>query len=623
MNFFKAQDKAYKNSFWLIVAFIFGVFLVVLVVNLFSYFLYMEFTKNYTFEEANVPYFYISLGVLAIISFGVLSSALTLSKGGQVVAEALGGILANKQNEDKKEEILLNIVDEMAIASGIPTPWVYILPDTSINAFAAGFSYEDAVVAVTRGAIYKLNRQELQAVIAHEFSHIFNGDMKLNLQTTSMIGGINIIADIGSWLIGYKFEKENKSEFNPTSYELNKSVTKDNRSSFAIAGLGFYVIGFAGLIITNFIKSLLLKQREFLADATAVKYTRDTTALANALKKIGADSGLISSPNASMYSHFYFATGISGIDNIFGTHPPLKKRILAIEPYWDGKFITTKTSPELEKTYQTHKELNKKVALAAVLTTINKSFELNEQDIENAKEKIGSIPPKLLQMTNEPFTARGVILALLANDFKEVSQKQIQELSKVNPKLHSQTQEAFSLIQLATRKNFLSIMQLCFPSLKLMSKPQYQSFRMIVVSWIYANKNLSFFEWILLHIIINPLDIFYSIKVAPKKTYTNFENIKDEASYFISCIATLNKAKEPKETFALAIKDKNLNFVKISQIDYKKLESTLEKLSNSTENIRKTLLEMSAICLSIEDEIENNQMLNAIALTLRIPLKSL
>lgn len=607
MNFFKAQKTAKTNSFWLILAFVIGVVVVVLTVNFFSYFLYMDFLDDYELSGKQKPFLYITLAVLAVIAFGVLSSVLKLSKGGQVVAESLGGILAKRSSDDKKEEILLNIVDEMSIASGIPSPWVYILPDTSINAFAAGLSYEDAVVAVTRGAIYKLNRQELQAVIAHEFSHIFNGDMKLNGRTTSMIGGINIIANIGSWLLGV--DKKHERDY--------------NHYSFIIAGIGFYAIGFAGLLITNFIKSLLLKQREYLADATAVKYTRETTSLANALKKIGGDSSLISSPNASMYSHFFFATGISGLDNIFATHPPIEERIKAIEPYWDGKFIVVENTAELEKSHEEHKELNEKISLAAVLATINQNLELNKQDIEKAKEKIGEIPPKLLQMTNEPFAARGVILALLANDFKEVHESQIQELAKVNPKLHSQTQEAFRQIQLATRKRFLNIMQLCMPSLKLMSKPQYQSFRLIVASWIYANNKVSFFEWILLHIIINPLDIFYSIKNTPKPTHTSLDSLKEEASYFISCITKLNNSKSPEEIFAQATKETNLSFINTNEIDYKKLETTLEKLSNSTENIRKTLLKMSAVSLSIKDEIENNEMLNAIALTLRVPLKSL
>ena len=266
-------------------------------------------------------------GVLAVIALGSLWKSHQLRGGGAVVAQRLGGRRIDLGTTDPHERRVLNVVQEMAIASGTPVPEVYLLEDESgINAFAAGHGDGDAVIGVTRGAIQKLSRDELQGVMGHEFSHLLNGDMRLNLRLMGVVHGILLIALVGRGLM------------HPGRTSRRR---KDGGAQVALVGLALLLIGYVGVFFANLIKAAVSRQREFLADASAVQFTRNPAGIAGALEKIGgfATGSRMVTARADEASHMFFGDGkVHRITAAMATHPPLTERIRRIDPSFKGRF---------------------------------------------------------------------------------------------------------------------------------------------------------------------------------------------------------------------------------------------------------------------------------------------
>ncbi len=273
------------------------------------------------------------LGVLLVVGGGAMTRMVQLRQGGSKVAVSLGGREVLPATQDYKERRLLNVVEEMAIASGVPMPRVFVLDaEPGINAFAAGFSTQDAAVAVTRGALDLFNREELQAVIGHEFSHIMNGDMRLNIRMMSILFGILCIAILGRSVI----------RIGQVTLHAPRRSKKDNSAGIGLAllacGAAVWVIGSIGVLCARILQAMVSRQREHLADASAVQFTRNPAAMAQALKVIGAhgSGGRMTSTHASEISHMLFASGVRM--NLFATHPPLEDRIRSLDPQFKGDY---------------------------------------------------------------------------------------------------------------------------------------------------------------------------------------------------------------------------------------------------------------------------------------------
>lgn len=313
MNFFEQQDLARRKTRWLVVLLIVAVLALILVtvlaVSLMLYFtqqsplsvdvaasMQTPFAEHLRRVFASELVYWVSAGTLVLVTGGSLYKSMQLGGSGRKVAEALGGRQINPASNDADERKILNVVEEMAIASGNPVPPVYLLDDSSINAFAAGSDRRTAVIGVTKGCISALNREELQGVIAHEFSHIHFGDMRLNLRLVGLLHGILLIGLIGSHLL------------RSGSYHGGRR----NRGGHLGAGLVLVILGYVGVFFGNIIKAAVSRQREFLADASAVQFTRNPVGIANALKKIGAteNSSLLAAPAAQQFNHFYFGQGV-------------------------------------------------------------------------------------------------------------------------------------------------------------------------------------------------------------------------------------------------------------------------------------------------------------------------
>ena len=256
------------------------------------------------------PLYFGAVGGFILLGIGLMSfiKGIQLRTGGAAVAQMLGGRRIDPASTDKYDRRIYNVVHEMALAAGMPTPDVYVIEDTAINAFAAGRTPEDAVIGLTSGAIDVLERQELQGVIAHEFSHIANGDMKLNLRVIIAIAGLTFIYIMGRMLL-----------------EISRGSGRKNVAPFLALGLILMTIGLIGTFFGYIIQAAISRQREYLADASAVQYTRNPKGIASALRKISQAGSSLNHPKALECSHMMFSQGFRS--KLFATHPPIRKRI--------------------------------------------------------------------------------------------------------------------------------------------------------------------------------------------------------------------------------------------------------------------------------------------------------
>ena len=334
------QQEARDNTFTLVFWFLFGVATTAGLTSLVVTYLvavYLEFNGVSPNEHTSAlawSYFAVFACCSAVISIVSYLKISALAGGGHVVAESLGGELLEPSADNLHHRKALNIVEEMAIASGIPTPPVYLLPhDSGINAFAAGYSPQDAVIGLTKGCVERLNRDQLQGVIAHEFSHIFNGDMRLNIRMVGVLHGILFLVTTAEMIIshGQQLMEDERPRHGKGDPFINGLV-------LIVIGSMLWPVGMIGYLVSYLIKAATCRQREFLADASAVQFTRNPRGIASALKTIlGHDKGSrVTSPQAKEVSHFFFACSGGSIERMMLLHPPMRERIVRLEPDWDG-----------------------------------------------------------------------------------------------------------------------------------------------------------------------------------------------------------------------------------------------------------------------------------------------
>jgi Zn-dependent protease with chaperone function len=323
MDFFASQERAEKQTRLMLGLFLLAVVCIVVALNLVGGLIFVFARNPYAPSIVQglqaVPhkaYWITTAVVLGVIAFGSINRMSALSGGGAAVAEMMGARRVERQGGDVAEQRLLNVVEEMAIASGIRMPLVYVMDDQkAINAFAAGYSPNEAAVTVTRGTLERLNRDELQGVVAHEFSHILNGDMRLNIRLMGVVAGIVAIGAIGSFLMRTCWNSDDSSSRRRSDFRL-----------FAL-GLAIWIIGSIGVFFGTLIKAAISRQREFLADASAVQFTRNPDGIGGALCRIARHGSGVHQRYADELSHMYFS---AGMDDFFATHPPIDERVTRI-----------------------------------------------------------------------------------------------------------------------------------------------------------------------------------------------------------------------------------------------------------------------------------------------------
>jgi len=339
MDFFAHQDRARQNTLWLVGLYLLALAVVVLAVDtvMAGAFLWALHDRHsgvslwHLLLQLPRSYFlYASLLCVVTILGGSIYRILQLAEGGDAVAVQLGGRKVLRESADPYERRLLNIVEEMSLAAGVPMPAVHVIDEQNdINAFAAGWTQDDAAVGVSRGALRMLKRDELQGVLAHEFGHVLNGDMRLNTLMAGMINGLLVVALAGDWILSAR-----------TDSDFYYRASRNSVSwGYVAMGAGLYVLGYLGVFLGQLIQAAVSRQRELLADASAVQFTRNPDGIGSALRKIGGARRRSGKDTArlSPYSHLFFMGGPDGwLSGLTATHPSLEQRIAAI---YGGRFM--------------------------------------------------------------------------------------------------------------------------------------------------------------------------------------------------------------------------------------------------------------------------------------------
>ena len=601
MNFFEQQDQARQKTWLLIVLFsaavllIIGLTVALVTVSVWGFDTWTNTALDSRFHSPNISVILkTAFFVLLIIACVVLFKRLQISQGGRYVAESLGGKPIEQGTNNANEQQLLNIVEEMAIAAGLPVPPVYLLKDTSINAFAAGFNDNDAVIGVTRGTLERLSRDQLQGVIAHEFSHILHGDMRLNLHLITILSGIIFISQSGKFLL----------------YSTSRSRSRNQGAAPILGlGLGLIVIGSIGTLFGSLIKAAVSRQREFLADASAVQYTRNPSGIANALKVIAGSSAgsSLASPGASECSHLFFGDAIfARAFGFLSTHPPLDVRIERIEPHWDGNYLPGKPLEPDAPTKSTADYKNKMDSLAETLR--NTGF-LDPIMVGIAHALMNSLPDPLYHATHNPGSAYALMLALRLDNDISIRNKQLSYISDM-PAMVTDVERYATLLDQVQERDILPIIEMCIPALKRLSSIQYKQLKQHITQFIMCDQSSDIKEWLHFRLLSYYLESHFNPSSAKryKRSFHSFAPLIKELNFTLSLLANEGNADNDSRNTAFnkakkTISHQNLQRINSEELNLMDVNKSLDKLNYLVPLLKEQFLSACAECIQSDNQV--------------------
>jgi len=655
VDFFAHQDRARKHTGLLVFYFVITVLIIMATVYVALMAVLAFSTQNkpnaidfFSFQPELLVGVILSVGV--VIASGSLYQTWLLSGDGSSVALQLGGIKVLPNTRNLEERILLNVVEEMALASGTPVPPVYVLEnEQGINAFAAGTTPQNAVVGVTRGCIETLSRDELQGVIAHEFSHILNGDMKLNIRLIGLLHGILLIAMLGYGL------------FRIASQMPVRSSGKDDDAKGAVAfvvamlvfGAMLLGIGYTGVFFAGLIQAAVSRQREFLADASAVQFTRNPLGIAGALKRIGGwkKKSIVQATYAKEASHLFFSQGLAA--QFFATHPPLALRIQRIEPTFNGKFEATQVMTHSESDIVDPRTLGfqrnatnpsgssgssaHEAAVAGVQhfeahpqDAINRIGNPEDQHIEQANRLMEEIDELLIAEVHEPFGAMAIVYALLcapASDSTRTSQLALLEKSAPEG-IADHTKKILAKTDAMLVEQRLPLACMALPALDQLSDSQTGAFRTLVRRLIDADRRWTIFEYALQRFITR------RIVLRTNESATSASSDDQLERAFIQVLSTLahvggNVHAEPcflagwkAVDVRLFRKTKPAALIDHDQCTLKQFDVALDLLANVDVKLKRPILDAFCACI-VHDQrstINEVELLRVISDALGCPM---
>ena len=558
MNFFESQQRARTHTTLLIVLFGVAVIALIVMTNVLVLVVFgvvnsqqMRDGQSFVAQMDWQTFATVGAGVSVVVLVGSLYKMMALSAGGKVVAESLGGQLIPRNTEEPDQRKLLNVVDEMAIASGTPAPPVYLLAnEPGINAFAAGFSPRDAVIGITQGAIEQLSRDQLQGVIAHEFSHIFNGDMRLNIRLMGALNGILILGILGYYLM-YS-----------TSFSRRRRDNDNSGAAILALAVGLMVIGFAGTFFGGLIKAAVSRQREYLADASAVQFTRNPDGIAGALKRIGGlEAGsIVRNPGAPEVSHAFFAQGVGGFMQwLSSTHPPLASRISRIDPQWDGKFDASELRPSIESqppvegtSAMRGPDMARKMATVAAgaavadaVAVMDRIGQPTEESVQFARSMLSELPAAILEAAHEPYGARAVIYCLLLDKGAGLREQQLALLQgRADKDVYALAVSLMPQMDALERRFRLPLIDIAIPALKQLSHSQYPAFLETLALLINIDSRVDLFEWSLQKILTRHLDEHFHKPLRTAVRYPDPGQLTRELGFVLSVMAHAGAADQ-------------------------------------------------------------------------------
>lgn len=627
MDFFRSQDIARRNTAKLVILFVLALVSLIAITNLLILFGLGAFAQTIDvpmFQQVDWHlYAYVSLAILGIVGFGCVYKIISLSGGGARVAEMMQGRLIVQGSQDLHEQRILNVVEEMAIASGTPVPPVYLLDEEGINAFAAGYSPADAVIGITRGAIQTLSRDELQGVIAHEFSHILHGDMRLNIRLIGILHGIMVLGIMGYYLVR----------------TTGVSRRSKNSGNIAVVGIGLMIIGYAGTFFGNLIKAAVSRQREFLADASAVQYTRNPEGIANALKRIGNSKigSVLDNPGTAEISHALFGNGMRfSINSLFATHPPLEQRIRQIQPNWDGSFdvpqkaerpVDNSAAGAAPVTPQT--ALSAFTALAMTDALLNQAGNPGQANLTRAKQLLANIPSALLEAAHNPFSARALIYLLLLDENAEIAQQQLESMRvKALPPVFAALTKLYEAQIEIPREIRLPLVNLALPTLRQLSAEQYTVFRDNLAELISSDARVNLWEWVLLRIVLHQLDaVFRPQNSFHHQAHHSLRHLESECATVLAFLVRAGRQQDipEQDVFNQAIAQLGISARVIpsqSALSIENINTALDALKSLRALKKPAFLKACAVAIAADGKAHalELELFRAIAATLDCPL---
>jgi len=630
MDFFTNQDQARKRTGHLVLLFCGAVIALIVLVNvLLSAVLWGLQTHGKSSAAFYDPdtgrvvepglFTYMTVEQWVLVALGVITVVLlasgvkwmSLRGGGRKVAESLGGRLLLPQTKDFYERRLLNVVEEMAIASGMPVPPVYVLEDESINAFAAGYQPSDAVVGVTRGTMTKLSRDQLQGVLAHEFSHIFNGDMRLNIRLMAVLFGILFIGLIGRFFL-------------EAAARSSRVRSKDNNPLvFLGLGAGLMAIGYGGVFFGSLIKAAVSRQREFLADASAVQFTRNPDSIGGALKVIGYGPGSdISSPEREETAHMFFGQAMHFRFSGFATHPPLDERIRRVDPHWDGRYQPPQERQQAEEddpeiaaasvSPASAEAFSAVAPLAAVVTALDRGgieyTPAGDSAEQSSSEDHDSALEKLSEAARDTYNARALVVGmLLASPERMVHETQLDLIrQQQGTDFLKQVLRSLPLLQKILAEERLPLVERSIPALKQLSPQQYQSYRQLLVQLAKADGEIDIFEWCLYRLILQYLNPHFDTVQPIAARHAKAEKLSAEISAVLSVLCWFGHERPELAEGAFAAAAKAGGFEGLTlqprSNSLKPLNVALAKLTEAYPHVKGRLVKAMKTCMDYDGQ---------------------
>ncbi len=607
MDFFDKQECARKKTKWLVCYFLLAVAGIILTLQI-----VFALILGYPLNDTELLLM-VSGGVILLVVLGSVAKSIELSQGGRAVAAMLGGSPVDMNTADPAETRLINVVEEMSIASGVPVPEIYVLDDTTINAFAAGHGPGDTAIGVTRGCIDRLSRDELQGVIGHEFSHILNGDMRLNIRLIGILNGILLLTLIGGILLRLGV------------YSPRSSSSEDGKSKaagffiFMSSGLALYLIGWIGVFFGKLIKAAVSRQREFLADASSVQFTRNPEGLAGALAKISKFSSRIESPRAEEASHMFFGNGIGDSWlSLFATHPPIEQRIEEIAPGFDIAGAKAKAPVHLEPA-------KKKTVIGGRLA---EALLPGQPRVAEAVALLAGLPAVAKSACRELHGACALVYSLLLSGEEKLRERQI-ALIDADDTFRNEILLHFEQREGLTSAQRLGLVDISIPTLRHLSPEQYAVFRENVKKLVEADGQIHLFEYTLQKILVRHLDLYFSNATGTKVAYKSLMPLLPETGILLSALASVQSGDPAGRDAAfqsgvaeLLVKPSAYPLERSETIDLQGFDNALDKVAQAAPDVKRTILTACGAVVMHDGEVNDDEVefLRAISDTLDCPV---
>ena len=657
MTFFEQQIIARKQSRKLIALFALAIFSIVLIIYVGTRILLYKFSSGYS-KQNWIPenfwdpaYFFAVTGIVsAVIAIVSLIKIFELTRGGgSLVAQLMGARLVHPNTTDYDERRLLNIIEEMAIASGLTVPILYVIDtDRSINAFTAGIRPSETVITVSRGAMRLLNRDELQGVIAHEFSHIFHGDVRLNIKLMGLLYGILFLAIAGQKLLKLGFQSSRRSRRNSNNVTL----------PLIAFGSLLAIVGYIGVFFAQVIQYAVSRQREYLADASAVQYTRLNSGLSGALKKIGGLSygSYLSSPFTKMASHLFFADGVQRhLSGLLSTHPPLLDRIKRLEPGFTGIYekiefqsdrimqaVSTDTehsNVDIQNSGQsiapanTISSLKSQPAAAMVNQLVGLVGTLTPDNIIAAQHKIGQAPDLVRQLARDPLGAKALLYACLLDSNENIRLKQLALVRNFETKSVITILNQLHYNRPDFLKDSFMIAELCLPALRQISVQQFDFFKDVLSKLIRSDDQVKIAEYTLFKFVSEQLSRHFHKESAKKQLLDAQHGLYPTVSMLLAQLAALTSSSV-LESFAayqagaekfLIAKDKQFSETNFPTKNLEDFDLSLSLVGSIEPQYRAALLNAAITVITFNQHIsiEEYDLIRVLAATLECPLPAL